>query len=86
MAEKFFKSFFPSIKAQEEAELVNPQEVLREECNKNGHVESLFGKYQACNDRVNSKKQTAETCTEELFDYLHELDHCVAHTLFSKLK
>lgn len=29
MAGKFFKSFFPSVKAQEEAELVNPQEVLR---------------------------------------------------------
>lgn len=29
MAGKFFKSFFPMVKAQEEAELVNPQEVLR---------------------------------------------------------
>lgn len=29
MAGKFLKSFFPSVKAQEEAELVNPQEVLR---------------------------------------------------------
>lgn len=29
MASKYFKSIFPSVKAQEEAELVNPQEVLR---------------------------------------------------------
>lgn len=32
MAGRFFKSFFPSVKAQEDAELVNPQEVLRVSC------------------------------------------------------
>lgn len=49
-------------------------------------MESLFSKYQECNDRVNGRTRTTETCVEELFDYLHELDHCVAHTLWSKLK
>lgn len=29
MAAKFFKSFFPTVKAEDDAELVNPQEVLR---------------------------------------------------------
>uniref|UniRef100_A0A2R9BPI1 Ubiquinol-cytochrome C reductase hinge domain-containing protein n=1 Tax=Pan paniscus TaxID=9597 RepID=A0A2R9BPI1_PANPA len=25
-------------------------------------------------------------CTEELFDFLHATDHCVAHKLFNNLK
>lgn len=49
-------------------------------------MESLFSKYTECNDRVNGRSRTTETCTEELFDYLHELDHCVSKTLWSKLK
>lgn len=43
-------------------------------------------KYEGCNNRVNSRSKTTETCTEELFDYLHALDHCVTETLFSRLK
>ncbi|CAH6882764.1 LOC101841714 [Phodopus roborovskii] len=29
---------------------------------------------------------TEEDCTEELFDFLHARDHCVAHKLFNRLK
>ena len=29
---------------------------------------------------------TEEDCTEELFDFLHARDHCVAHKLFKNLK
>lgn len=79
----------PSVKADEpeEEELVCPQEALREDCKvKDGHVEHLLSRYAECNDRVNSKSKTAETCEEELFDYIHALDHCVAKTLWSKLK
>lgn len=55
-------------------------------CKTKGHIQGLYNKYQKCNDRVNSKSQTTEQCTEEFFDYLHELDHCVAHSLWSNLK
>ncbi|XP_055641063.1 cytochrome b-c1 complex subunit 6, mitochondrial [Toxorhynchites rutilus septentrionalis] len=85
MASRLFQSFFPSVKAQEE-DIIDPQTVLREKCAQEGHATHLYEKYQACNDRVNSRSQTTETCVEELFDYMHELDHCVNKTLFSKLK
>ncbi|XP_017848693.1 cytochrome b-c1 complex subunit 6, mitochondrial [Drosophila busckii] len=78
---------FPVVRADdEEAELVDPQTALREKCQTKGHIESLYNKYQECNDRVNSRSKTTENCMEELFDYVAELDHCVAHSLFPKLK
>lgn len=43
-------------------------------------------KLNTCNDRVNSRKETEETCMEELIDYVECIDHCVAKTLFTKLK
>ncbi|XP_055687022.1 cytochrome b-c1 complex subunit 6, mitochondrial-like [Lutzomyia longipalpis] len=76
----------PRVHAQDEEEIVDPQQVLREKCAQVPKIESLWGRYQECNDRVNSRTKTTENCQEELFDYLHELDHCVTHTLFSKLK
>uniref|UniRef100_A0A8W4FNT0 Ubiquinol-cytochrome C reductase hinge domain-containing protein n=2 Tax=Sus scrofa TaxID=9823 RepID=A0A8W4FNT0_PIG len=39
-----------------------------------------------CDQRVSSRSQTEEDCTEELFDFLHARDHCVAHKLFNSLK
>lgn len=59
---------------------------FQEKCGAEPKMESLFSKYTECNDRVNGRSRTTETCTEELFDYLHELDHCVSKTLWSKLK
>ena len=87
----FLTRFFsmPVVMAEEEgeeAELVDPQTVLREKCQTHGNIESLYNKYQTCNDRVNSRTKTAETCMEELIDYVSELDHCVAHSLWPKLK
>ncbi|KAJ8978796.1 hypothetical protein NQ317_015521 [Molorchus minor] len=87
----FFDKFFPklpTVKAQEEAEedLVDPQQVLRDSCRDTDHCKHLADKYQECNDRVNSKSRTTETCVEELFDLLHAIDHCVTKDLFSKLK
>ncbi|XP_017028875.1 cytochrome b-c1 complex subunit 6, mitochondrial-like [Drosophila kikkawai] len=76
----------PMVKADEEEELVDPQETLREKCQAKEHIKSLYDNYQECNDRVNGKSKTTETCVEELFDFVAELDHCVAHSLFSKLK
>ncbi|KAH8307152.1 hypothetical protein KR044_006063 [Drosophila immigrans] len=85
---EFLKSFrLPVVRADDdEAELVDPQASLRDSCKEKSHIESLFNKYQECKDRVNGRKKTTETCVEELYDYVSELDHCVAHHLFSKLK
>ncbi|XP_016986368.1 cytochrome b-c1 complex subunit 6, mitochondrial [Drosophila rhopaloa] len=84
-----FKSWFsqPVVKAgDDEEKLVDPQADLREKCEAKDHIQSLYQKYQECNDRVNGRSKTTETCMEELFDFVTEVDHCVAHTLFSKLK
>ncbi|XP_054281070.1 cytochrome b-c1 complex subunit 6, mitochondrial-like [Macrosteles quadrilineatus] len=81
------RRFFPTVRAQEDEELVDPQVVIRENCNEaDKHTKELRIRLEECNNRVNSKSQTAETCTEELFDYLHALDHCVTNKLFSQLK
>jgi len=85
MAFNFFKSLLPTVKAQEE-ELVDPQAELREKCSKESHAAHLMERYQTCNNRVNSRSKTTETCQEELFDYLHALDHCVVKSLFPRLK
>ncbi|KAJ3650577.1 hypothetical protein Zmor_016667 [Zophobas morio] len=87
--EKFFN--LPKVRAQEaeaeaEEELVDPQQELRDKCGDTSHCKELYEKYQTCNDRVNSRSKTTETCVEELFDYLHALDHCVTKDLFSRLK
>ncbi|EFA05661.1 cytochrome b-c1 complex subunit 6, mitochondrial [Tribolium castaneum] len=85
--EKFIPKL-PKVKAQDEEdeELVDPQQVLRDKCNETEHCQKLHEKYQACNDRVNSRSKTTENCSEELFDWLHAVDHCVTKDLFSKLK
>ncbi|KAG8252477.1 hypothetical protein J6590_056407 [Homalodisca vitripennis] len=57
-----------------------------EKCSGTKHCVELRNKLEECNNRVNSRSQTAETCVEELFDYLHALDHCVTEQLFSQLK
>uniref|UniRef100_A0A8D0L5Y1 Ubiquinol-cytochrome C reductase hinge domain-containing protein n=1 Tax=Sphenodon punctatus TaxID=8508 RepID=A0A8D0L5Y1_SPHPU len=41
---------------------------------------------ETCTARVLSRSRTEETCTEELFDFLHARDHCVAHKLFKSVK
>ncbi|KAH8237997.1 hypothetical protein KR032_010561 [Drosophila birchii] len=84
-----FRSWFslPQVKADdEEEELVDPMDTLREKCQEKKHIEALYNEYQECNDRVNGKSNTTETCEQEMFDFVSELDHCVAKTLFSKLK
>lgn len=74
-------------KTQEaEEELVDPQTTLRASCSESSGVAPLKERYEACNDRVNSKSRTTETCVEEINDYFHALDTCVAKTLFSQLK
>lgn len=71
--------------SEEEQEVIDPQEELREEC-KEKKCSSYQTKLQDCTDRVNSRKKTSETCFEEVIDLMHCVDHCAAKTLFSRLK
>ncbi|XP_076623903.1 ubiquinol-cytochrome c reductase 11 kDa subunit [Colletes latitarsis] len=80
-----FNNLIPVVKADDE-ELVDPQKALREKCAIKSACYSMKEKLDTCNDRVNSRSQTQETCLEELIDYVECVDHCVAETLFSKLK
>uniref|UniRef100_A0A670KEU6 Ubiquinol-cytochrome C reductase hinge domain-containing protein n=1 Tax=Podarcis muralis TaxID=64176 RepID=A0A670KEU6_PODMU len=65
---------------QEEGELLDPLTPVREHCEQIEKCLKAQERLEECNS------QTEEKCTEELFDFLHARDHCVAHELFSKLK
>ncbi|KAE8743564.1 hypothetical protein FOCC_FOCC010811 [Frankliniella occidentalis] len=88
----WFGNFFASrflVKAQAQAEdedIVDPQETLKEKCRLKPKCVALKERLEECNNRVNSKKQTAETCAEEVYDWFHCVDHCVSHDLFKQLK
>ncbi|VVC35857.1 Cytochrome b-c1 complex, subunit 6,Ubiquinol-cytochrome C reductase hinge domain [Cinara cedri] len=81
---KFVQSPFVIVNADEE--LVDPAKVLRGKCEQQKEAQERFAKLQECNDRVNSRKKTAETCVEELWDFLEVVDKCVAKDLFDHLK
>ncbi|XP_003746995.1 cytochrome b-c1 complex subunit 6, mitochondrial [Galendromus occidentalis] len=76
------------VKAQEveEQELVDPQTTLREKCREEPKCAAFKEKWDACETRVRSRKKTAETCSEELIDFIQCVDHCVAPELFKHLK
>uniref|UniRef100_UPI00398F4165 cytochrome b-c1 complex subunit 6, mitochondrial isoform X2 n=1 Tax=Pristiophorus japonicus TaxID=55135 RepID=UPI00398F4165 len=76
----------PEEEEEEEEDLVDPLTTIREECAQNGKCVELRSRLDTCTERVNSRSQTQETCTEELFDFLLARDHCVAEHIFSKLK
>lgn len=59
---------------------------FQEQCGQRPKIAALYDKLQTCNDRVNSRTKTDESCAEELFDYMDALNNCVGETLFSKLK
>ncbi|RXG56912.1 cytochrome b-c1 complex subunit 6, mitochondrial, partial [Armadillidium vulgare] len=61
---------------EDEEELVDPHDVLKESCGKTKSCSAFASKLQECNDRVNSKTKTEETCSDEIIDYLHCVDHC----------
>ncbi|XP_041359799.1 cytochrome b-c1 complex subunit 6, mitochondrial-like [Gigantopelta aegis] len=70
--------------SEEEAELVDPQDTLKASCS--GGCEQYRAVLEKCNDRVNSRSNTAEMCVEELFDFVHCVDSCVSKELFKHLK
>ncbi|CAM4604773.1 unnamed protein product [Lepidochelys olivacea] len=71
---------------EEEAELVDPLTAVREHCEQTEKCVKAREKLERCGARVSARSHTQEECTEELFDFLHARDHCVAHKLFKNLK
>lgn len=69
-----------------EEELVDPLTTIREHCEQTEKCVKARERLELCDARVSSRSHTEEQCTEELFDFLHARDHCVAHKLFNKLK
>ncbi|XP_070324318.1 cytochrome b-c1 complex subunit 6, mitochondrial isoform X3 [Odocoileus virginianus] len=59
---------------------------VREQCEQLEKCVKARERLELCDQRVSSRSQTEEDCTEELFDFLHARDHCVAHKLFNSLK
>ncbi|XP_039271688.1 cytochrome b-c1 complex subunit 6, mitochondrial-like [Styela clava] len=71
---------------EEEEDLVDPMDAVKETCNNIPECSPYREELVRCEDRVNSRSQTEEDCVQELFDFLHCADHCVADRLFSMLK
>lgn len=76
----------PVVKAADDDELVDPLDTLKEKCRGEPKCAAYGERLQECTDRVNSRSQTMETCTEELFDFLHCVDHCASKDIFKHLK
>merc|ERR1711971_158255 len=73
------------LEEDEEEELEDLQDTIKEECRQSPGCLNVTKMLEVCSNRVEST-QTEETCEEELFDFVHCVDSCVAQTLFSKLK
>ncbi|XP_054843569.1 cytochrome b-c1 complex subunit 6, mitochondrial-like [Eublepharis macularius] len=68
---------------EKEEEPVDPLTTIREHCKQTENCVKFCEILERCDARVSSRSHTEERCTEELFDFLHARDHCVAHKLFS---
>uniref|UniRef100_A0A8C2RZ82 Ubiquinol-cytochrome C reductase hinge domain-containing protein n=1 Tax=Capra hircus TaxID=9925 RepID=A0A8C2RZ82_CAPHI len=68
----------PKEEEEEEEELVDPLTTVREQCEQLEKCVKARERLELCDERVSSRSQTEEDCTEELFDFLHARDHCVS--------
>ncbi|XP_046905558.1 cytochrome b-c1 complex subunit 6, mitochondrial [Hypomesus transpacificus] len=71
---------------EDEEDMVDPLETVRQKCEQSEHCVHNRERLEACENRVGSRSETDEDCTEELFDFLHARDHCVAHKVFHSVK
>merc|ERR1711973_523524 len=95
-SESVVDKFIPRVKAEEEDEpeeeeedeedLVDPAVQIKEDCANSAACISTKERLDACNERVNSKENTEETCLEEILDFYHCMDHCAGPKIFAKLK
>lgn len=49
---------------------------MKESCGSS--CEKYKAEWDACTERVSGRSETAETCTQELFDFVHCVDSCVS--------
>ncbi|KAG8507650.1 LOW QUALITY PROTEIN: Cytochrome b-c1 complex subunit 6, mitochondrial, partial [Galemys pyrenaicus] len=54
----------------------DPLTTVREHCEQLEKCVKARERLELCDERVSSRSQTEEDCTEELFDFLHARDHC----------
>lgn len=66
------------LQEEEEEDPVDPREELDEKCGDTLKCSKLREVMDECTERVNSKSNTTETCVQELFDFIHCVDHCVS--------
>ena len=77
--------FFLQEEEEEEEDLVDPASLIKEACAES-HCTSMKSRLDECNDRVNGKNKTTETCFEEILDFYHCVDHCAAPSVFNQVK
>jgi len=53
-------------------------ETLKDRCKDDAHCTKCKDELQRCTERVESKKNTTETCAQELYEFVHCVDHCVS--------
>ena len=63
---------------EDEEELEDPLDKIRESCGESQNCAKAKLELETCNQRVNSRSNTEETCVQELFDFLECADHCVS--------
>ena len=76
----------PKEEEEEEEELVDPLTTVREQCEQLEKCVKARERLELCDERVSSRSQTEEDCTEELLDFLHARDHCVSQPKVQKGK
>ena len=64
---------------------MDPAAEIKESCAE-GSCSDAKAKLDTCNDRVNGKSKTSETCFEEILDFYHCVDHCAAPKIFHHVK
>merc|ERR1712115_750503 len=76
----------PKLKADEDdEELVDPADEIKASC-ESKNCQKYRDRYEECNARVNSKKNTEETCLEEVIDLFHCVDHCASPKIAATFK
>merc|ERR1719402_1140247 len=72
---------------EDDEDPVDPLDTLRERCGSMPKCQKFMTDFESCNERVKSKTETEEKCSQELLDYFGCMDNCVANNnLFAKLK
>jgi len=73
---------------EEEEDMVDPRELIKEKCGRSKDCKPFKSELNKCNSRLENGDLLfeGETCTEELFNFLHCVDHCAAPQIIRALK